>query len=311
MSFQPETRRWCVENISESLRCCPEQLIRAEEERYEASVRAAATQILERHTGRCLILLSGPSASGKTTTASKLQQRLRDAGRDAHTVSLDNFYRGYGQAPQLPDGSYDYECIEALDLPLLQACMGELIAEGKTGLPEFDFLSHAPKADRIPFSVSGESVVIFEGIHALNPLLRRHLPSEALVKIFVDVCAEVERNGAPWLTARDFRLTRRLLRDLRFRNSSPDNTMDMWRQVVRGEELYLYPYVNEADIYFDTAHAYEPALLGGQLLPTLREQPKNGRYAAELEQLVQRLSVFEPLPSAYLPTQSLLREFVG
>lgn len=310
MSSRLETRCWCVETVAELLQDCPERLIRDEEERYETAVSKAAEKILQ-HRGRCLVLLSGPSASGKTTTANKLQCRLREAGRDAYTISLDNFYRGYGQAPQLPDGSYDYESIEALNLPLLQACMCELLDEGRTMLPEFDFLSHAPKTEKVPFAVSRESVVIFEGIHALNPLLRRRLPPEALLKIFVDVRAVIEYREAEWLTSRELRLTRRLLRDLRFRNSSLDNTMDMWRQVIRGEELYLFPYVGEADVYLNTALAYETALLGGQLLPALQQEPQDGRYATELERLAERLAVFEALPLRHLPDRSILREFVG
>lgn len=307
----PESRRLSVGEITEAVKNAPERLIQQADARYEASISAVAGQLCETMPKRCLVLLSGPSASGKTTTAYKLQQQLRAHGREAYTVSLDNFYRGYGNAPQLPDGSYDYESIEALDLPSLRSCMRELLTEGHTHLPQFDFLTHAPKAERLAFGVPEESVVIFEGIHALNPLLRERLPSESLFKVFIDTTSSVWRDGEEWLTSRDLRLTRRLLRDARFRNSPPDNTLDMWRQVVRGEELYLFPYAGEADVTFDTTHAYEPAMLGGELLPLLREQSSKDRYAAPICRLIGRLSVFEPLSVDYLPSEALLREFVG
>ena len=154
-------------------------------------------------------------------------------------------------------------------------------------------------------------MVIFEGIHALNPLLREHLPSGALFKLFINVNTPICDGDREWLTQRDLRLVRRLLRDARFRNSPPDNTLDMWRQVVRGEDLYLFPYVSEADVTFDTTHAYEPAMLGGEVLPLLCAQPPDSRYAASFRRLIDLLSAFEPLSVEYLSTEALLREFVG
>ncbi len=298
------------QQISELLRLDPHWLIRKEGERYEKEIRTVAARVGAMH-GRCLVLLSGPSASGKTTTAFKLEHQLRAHGREVHTVSLDNFYRGYGKAPRLPDGSYDYETVEALDLPLLEACMQELIADGCTRLPVFDFLVHAPATERVELCIPEDSIVIFEGIHALNPRLRQHLPADNLFKIFINVMSSVNDDGGELLSARDMRLVRRLLRDVRFRNSSPDNTMDMWRQVVRGEDLYLFPYVDTADAVFDTTHAYEPAMLGAQLLPLLREMPADSRYIETAQRLIAALSEFEPLSEHLLPDNALLREFIG
>ena len=297
-------------HIADLLRFDPSWLIRKEGERYEKEVRDIAER-LSAVSGRCLVLLSGPSASGKTTTAFKIEEHLRRLGREACTVSLDNFYRGYGKAPQLPDGSYDYESVEALDLPLLETCMQELLRDGETQLPVFDFLTHSPKEERVTLRVAEESVVIFEGIHALNPLLRQHLPEKNLFKIYINVMSPIVDKDGVVLSERDLRLVRRMLRDIRFRNSSIENTLHMWRQVVRGEDLYLFPYAHTADVSFDTTQAFEPAMLGVQLLPLLSEVPETSVYASTIVRLIDALSQFEPLDEALLPAESLLKEFVG
>ena len=303
-------RSLSLKQINDLLRYDPQWLIRKENDRYHKEIADAANRIAAKQ-GRCLVLLSGPSASGKTTTALCLQQQVREKGRDTHTVSLDNFYRGYGKAPQLPDGSYDYEAVEALNLPLLEVCMQELLAVGKTSLPVFDFLTHAPSLQTNELRIAEDSVVIFEGIHALNPLLRRHLPQDTLLTVFINVMSSVNDQGEEWLSSRDIRLSRRMLRDIRFRNSSLENTMDMWRQVVRGEELYLFPYSHTADISFDTTHAYEPAMIGTLLQPLLRAVPRTSRYFEKIDALSKALEAFVPLSETLLPPNALLREFIG
>ena len=310
MSWVSTPRLLNRKHIADLLKFDPLWLIRKEGERYEKEVNDIAKR-LATASGRCLVLLSGPSASGKTTTAFKIEERLRLLGRESCTVSLDNFYRGYGKAPQLPDGSYDYESVEALDLPLLETCMQELLRNGETQLPVFDFVTHSPKEERVPLHVAEESVVIFEGIHALNPRLRQHLPEQNLFKIFINVMSSISDDGCELLSERDLRLVRRLLRDIRFRNSSIENTMDMWRQVVRGEDLYLFPYAHTADVSFDTTQAFEPAMLGVQLLPLLSEVSEKSPYAETVVRLIDALSKFDPLEERLLPSASLLKEFVG
>lgn len=311
MTTEPTERRLQRAAIAERLHRDPQGLIQEEDARYRAELRAVADRLGNGGAGRRLVLLSGPSASGKTTTALNLEQLLQRDGVAACTVSLDNFYRGYGNAPRLPDGSFDYETVEALDIPRLKTCMRELVRNGETRLPVFDFLTHAPKAESVPLRVPANAVIIFEGIHALNPLLREELPEEALFRLFINVMSPVYDGEDKLLARRDLRLVRRLIRDVRFRDSSLENTMDMWRQVTRGETLYLFPFADTADMRFDTMHAYEPAMLGAQLLPLLQAVLADSRHADTVRHLIRALSVFEPLPEAWLPAEALLREFIG
>lgn len=311
MSRFSEHRTLFLSDINRRVETEPAAFVAEEEGRYTQAVEEVAERLCKRFSGRALVLLSGPSSSGKTTTANRLAEGLRRRGREACTVSLDNFYRGYGLAPQLPDGSYDYESIEALDLPCLQTCMRELMTQGKTHLPVFDFHTHARAPETVPLTISEHCIVIFEGIHALNPRLEEHLSGDTLFKIFINATSPVYDGWDKLLSRKDIRLIRRLLRDLRFRNSTLENTFDMWRQVVRGEKLYLFPYVDTADVVFDTTHAYEPAMLAPHLLPLLKELPSDSPYADTIRHLIAALTPFAALSDGYLPSGSLLCEFLG
>lgn len=288
----------------------PAALIAAEEARYTAEIRRTAAALKARMHGRTVVMLSGPSSAGKTTTSHLLKDTLARDGVDVKIVSLDDFYRGKGKAPLLPDGSYDYESVHALDLGRLQACLGELLTGGCSELPVFDFSAQQPASHTRRLYLTEHSLVIFEGIHALNPLIEEHLPGERLLKVFVNTLSPVFDDTGKLLARRDIRLIRRLLRDIRFRGSSLENTLAMWRQVVRGEQLYLFPYVDTVDFLLDTTHAYEPFLFAGELLPLLNAAPESP-FKPQLEELAAKLAVFPPLPLSLLPKESLMREFLG
>lgn len=302
---------WQQRDLNERIFRDPDGFITAENARYERQIAAVAGGVCERFHSRCLVLLSGPSSAGKTTTADHLRQRLRAHGREAYTVSLDDFYLGLGKAPVLPDGSYDYETIDALDLPVLQQCMDDLLERGSALLPMFDFLTGRPKEEKRLLTVGEDSIVIFEGIHALHPRLEEHLTGDTRFKILINVSSAVNDGEQTLLSPREIRLLRRLIRDLRFRGSSLENTMDMWQQVVRGEDLYLFPYVDTADAVFDTTHGYELSLMRRELWPLLREYSVADPFAPTVRRLAEALSGFEPLSPERLPSRCLLREFVG
>lgn len=289
----------------------PTAFIAEECQRYHDNVNRVADHLHAQFSGRCLVMLSGPSSAGKTTTANNLKRGLEAYGRQVSIVSLDDFYRGWGLAPQLPDGTFDYESIEALDLPQLHTCMQNLLTDGVAQMPRFNFETHMPETETYELRVSEHSVVIFEGIHALNPLLQEHLPEDGVFKVFINVMSRVLDGDDVLMTRRQLRLCRRMLRDYQFRNSSVENTLDMWRQVVRGERLYMMPFADTAQAVFDTTHAFAPTMLAPKLLPLLREVPKDSPFADQVEEMIAALSKLVPLSTDRLPHDALLREFVG
>ena len=306
-----EQRTLQLRDINERVQRDPTAFIAEECRRYHDNVDRVVEHLRTQFSGRCLVMLSGPSSAGKTTTANNLKRGLEAHGRPVSIVSLDDFYRGFGQAPQLPDGTFDYESIEALDLEQLQTCMNDLLTDGVAQMPRFNFRTHAPEPDTYELRVPEHSVVIFEGIHALNPILQEHLPSDGLFKVFINVMSRVFDGDDTLMTRRQLRLCRRTLRDYQFRNSSVENTLDMWRQVVRGERLYMMPFADTAQAVFDTTHAFAPAMLAPKLLPILRAVPMDSPFAEQVGEMAAALSKFTPLSTALLPQDALLREFIG
>lgn len=305
-----QRRNLKLNEINNRVRTDPSGFVGEESERFQNELDTLA-KLLSSSGDHTLVMLSGPSSSGKTTTALMIRDRLRELGVDAYTISMDNFYRGREQAPRLADGTYDYEALEALRLDDLERCMRELIQDGKTMLPKFDFQAGCPSSETEELRVQKNSVVIFEGIHAINPYFEKHLPSESVFKVFVNTVSPIYDGYLKLVARREIRLTRRMLRDERFRNSSVTNTLDMWQQVKRGENMYMFPYVDTVDYLIDTTHAYEPCVFAPLLLPDLKKVPENDEHADIARHMVQALSAFEPLSLDYMPKNALLREFVG
>jgi len=306
-----ERRQLLLEDINRRALQDAPAFVEEEDARYAGEVARLARHLAAGLRGRRIVMLCGPTSSGKTTTALLLRDSLRELAVEAHTVSLDDFYRGREQAPLLENGNYDYEALEALNLDQLQICMQEIIEKGRTELPLFDFIAGRPAVETRPLCIGPESVVIFEGIHALNPVFEEHLSGDSLYKVFINTVTPVYNGSDKWLKRRDIRLVRRMLRDYKFRSSSLENTLRMWPQVVRGENLYMFPYVDTADAVIDTTHAYEPCVLGTALLPLLREVPAEVPNRDVIDHLIEALTGFAALPAEFVPQDSLLREFLG
>jgi len=288
----------------------PAAFVAEECARYRANVAEVEGWLNDATVKRRVLLLAGPSSSGKTTTANLLCESLRRDGVDAFVVSLDDFYRGRGLAPQLPDGSYDYESPEALDLPQLAACIRSLLDEGHAMLPQYDFKAGRPKAEKVPLTLSNRSVVIFEGIHALCPMLVERLPQKHVKKLFIHTRSRFYDGEECLLSRREIRLIRRMVRDEKHRGTTAEQTLSMWPQVLRGEDTYLFPYADTVDMTIDTTHAFEPCMMAVQALPLLSSIAKEHPYYSEAQHLIEALTGFVSAPLSLLPENCILREFL-
>lgn len=278
------------------------------EHEYEGRIHACASEILS--SGCSIVMLTGPSASGKTTTANKIAAALRLRGTPAKVVSLDNFYKSLNEYPRLPDGTKDYENITALDVDEIHKCLNELIKTGHTELPEFDFLTENRKEERIPLDLEG-GVCIVEGIHALNPQLTENLKDNTVYKVYAGLREEYSYRGQRILPTRDIRLARRMVRDYKFRGHSLEKTLGMWGSVCAGEDKFIKVFKKEADLLLDTSFSYEICLLAPFITSLAGNLPENHPDAERLNELAGHFALVETLPMDLVPPNSMLREFFG
>lgn len=281
------------------------------EARYVNKLAAAAKR-LDAAGGHEIILLAGPSSSGKTTTANLISRHLNAYGRQVFTISLDDYYRDAKEAILDEEGNPDFETVDALDLTLLTSNLQELIDEGRTEKPIFDFMAGKRKAETETIAIGAGDVVVVEGLHALNPLITSHLPEESLLKIYVNLNSRIyKEDGKIVLNKRNIRFVRRMVRDYQFRNSSVENTFRLWDNVLAGEDKYLYPYKDTADIKINSLHLYESCVFRDRAIVLLKEVPNGSRYYGAARALIHALGQFQPVDASHVPERSLLREFLG
>lgn len=300
-----------LEQINDGAVSCPERMIEEVEDSYHEHLHNIARNIREHHKRVRVVMLAGPSSSGKTTTAHLLRAYLSESGSTAHIISLDDFYRGRGVAPLLPNGQYDYESVEALDEEKIKECLKAVIATGRFSVPKYSFALGRPEAEERQYEMGPEDVVIVEGIHGLNPIFTRELPPEACVKLYVSVKQQIKDANGEVISPMDLRLIRRIVRDIQFRSTTAEHTISMWPEVVAGEDRYIRPYRISADYTVNSIHIYEPCVLRTVAIPLLREiaaDSPNYRKARDLES---RLMRFEPVSADLVPENSMLREFLG
>lgn len=280
------------------------------ERHYRNEISSVAERICENKKIK-VIGIAGPSSSGKTTTAHMLCECLEKKGINTRVVSLDDFYLPPERLPLLPDGTQDIESVNALDIPLINECFNRALTTGKTHLPKFDFQSKMRIENARELDISGNTVVIVEGLHALNPALTEIIPHERLFKAYISVNRNIEdENGEILLTSRQIRLMRRILRDRIFRSTAPYETLNLWKGVTEGEEKYLYCFKNRADVMIKTLHIYEPCLYKSELAALKGETDmcRSNSYFAKTLAAVER---FYPIDRSLIPENSLIREFIG
>jgi len=288
----------------------PARFITDCEAAYETQLQELVRRMRERAHAR-ILLLAGPSSSGKTTTAHKLAAYLEQAGAQAHVVSLDDFYLGMEFYPKLPDGTPDMESVDSLDLPLINETLSTLLQTGRALFPTFDFERSCRGEAQNLIELGENGVIVMEGLHALNPRLVEALPQDALYRAYVSTRTVYLDGEREVLTPKDARLIRRMVRDHKFRGRSPVDTLVGWKDVLDGEEKYIYPFRDSVDYRIDSAFDYEGCVFHHYILPMIEELKKETVYRGKVRQIVDLLEAFDDIDFRYIPKHSLLREFIG
>lgn len=261
--------------------------------------------------GRKLVLLAGPSSSGKTTTSKRLAIQLGACGIRPYTISMDDYFVNRVDTPLDENGEYDYECLGALDVPFFNKQLSQLLAGETVSLPRYDFV----RGERVPsgreLKLEDNNVLILEGIHALNPDLTPQIPRDEKFLIYVTALTTIQLDEKTKISTTDTRLLRRMLRDKNFRNYSAEETLHRWPSVRAGEEKWIFPFEENCDMMINTALYYELSVLRLHVLPILEEVRESSPEYEEAMRLRQFIGLFEPIPDKQIPPTSLLREFLG
>ncbi|MDD6488186.1 MAG: AAA family ATPase, partial [Clostridia bacterium] len=268
-------------------------------------------QIMSMNGDRHVILLSGPSGSGKTTTAKKLADEFKMHDIDVQLISMDDFYLGIDYVCKTPDGKPDFECVEALDIPLIRKTIEQLAETGECTIPKYDFTISQRSSETQEIKLSRNSVIIIEGIHALNPIFSDGMPVDKVVKVYVSVKQGIKSGEDYVLTNRDIRFLRRVVRDYSFRKVPPENMLEMWPVVCEGEVKYIRPYRYTSDFTVNSIHIYEPCIMKNTALELLQKIQKDNPSREYTDRLIQSLMRFESIDSSLIPENSLIREFIG
>ena len=257
-----------------------------------------------------VVLISGPSSSGKTTSCYKLAMYLASFGLTPKVISMDNFFKERTETPKKANGEYDFESLDALDLKLFNKTLKDLL-DGKTvKMPTFDFYS-GEKKFRDVMTLAQTDILLIEGIHALNPKLLPDIPREYKYKVYLSPLTAINIDKDNRMSTTDNRLLRRMIRDNRTRGYNVSRTLDLWDDVREGEEKYVFAYQDEADYVFNTSLIYEFCILKTYVLPLLYSVKSDDKNYNEAVRLMKILDVFLPIPSEAIPADSLLREFIG
>ncbi len=287
-------------------------LIKVSEALHEKKVAEIAEMIHKRGNVR-LVLIAGPSSSGKTTFSKRLAVQLRVLGYDPIPISTDNFFVDRERTPKDENGNYDFESIYALDLELFQKVMNNLISGKEVDLPKFNFQEGKQYFDGTKVKLSSRGIIIVEGIHGLNPLLTKQIDNKHKFKIYVSALTQLGIDYHNRIPTTDNRLLRRMIRDYQYRGYSLEETIERWPSVRRGEEKYIFPYQEEADVMFNSALIYEFNVLKKHLEPLLKEIPETVYQYSEARRLLKFLSYFVPIhrEEREIPPTSILREFLS
>ena len=282
-----------------------------EGEQYHADQLARIAQEICSRSHVRVVLIAGPSSSGKTSTSHRLCLELLAQGKQPVALSLDNWYLNGELIPLDENGKRDDESVYALDIRQLEEDLKALIAGKEIALPTFNFAEERREYLGDTLQLESDTILVIEGIHALNPILTEHIDADCKFKIFAAPMSPVSLDGERWIPTYVHRLLRRMSRDLRTRGKSPQQTIASWPSVRKGEAKWIEPYMEQADMQFDTSMLYELPAIRNSVETALQTVPAVAEEYKIAEQLLYYLSFFERLESSYVPRTSILREFIG
>ena len=285
-------------------------IINISEALQEKKIANIAEDIANRQ-GVKLVLLAGPSSSGKTTSCKRLSIQLAVNGLKPLQISLDDYFVDRDRTPKDDNGEYDFESIYALNLDLLNEQFNALFRGEEVELPKYDFPSGKSVKSGKKLKMEPNNVLVVEGIHALNPELTAHIPQEQIYRVYASALTTILLDNHNYIPTTDNRLLRRIIRDYKYRGVSAQETIHRWPSVRAGENKWIFPYQENADAMFNTAMLYELSVLKMQAEPLLQQVPENCEEHAEAYRLLKFLKYFKGIPYNNLPPTSLLREFLG
>ena len=257
-----------------------------------------------------MVLMAGPSSSGKTTTSKKLSMYLRSFGLKIRTLSMDDYFLDKEQTPMGSDGKPDLECLEAVDLKLFDTQIEKLLKGEEVTLPTYNFILGV-KEYKEKAKLASNEILVIEGIHGLDTNILTNISRESKFKIYLSALTELNIDNHNRVSTSDNRLLRRMIRDNRTRGYSVEKTLEVWDSVRRGEENYVFPYQDDADFTFNTGLIYELGVLKTYVEPLLYSVDDTSPYYEEAKRLIDFLRLFLPIPSDAVPQDSILREFIG
>ena len=286
-----------------------QDLILLAEALHEKKYSEIADQV--RTSGARMVLLAGPSSSGKTTSCRRLSVQLSVLGYDVNQLSLDDYFMDRERTPKLPNGEYDFESVDALDIPLLNEHLNALFRGEEVKIPTFDFKKGEPFYSGKTLKLGPRSILVVEGIHALNPKLTAEIDEGLKFKVYVSALTQLSIDAQNIIHGTDNRLVRRLVRDNNFRGWNAYETLRRWPEVVRGERKHIFPYQENANVMFNSALLYELGVLKRYAEPLLKQVPEDCEEYSIAQQLLNFSELLLPIDDKFIPYNSIMREFLG
>lgn len=285
----------------------PEKTVREAEAEYHTALQNLAEKIVKK--GLRIVFLAGPSAAGKTTSANLLSDAIKTHGLESYVISLDNFYRDHKDPdyPRLPDGSRDFETVDALNLSAISEVILKVIGGEEFTVPHYDFKEGHAVGEPYRYPGSKNSVVIIEGLHAINPKISSAVGASDSLSVFVSVSTNLYEGDTRLLSGKKMRFLRRLVRDNLYRGASAQRTLSLWENVLAGEEKYLYPYKSKADVALNTFHLFELPVLAPYAKKVLSAETISSDFVDTVRFALDKIP---EMNISYVPEDSLIKEFV-